>query len=418
MPKKSQSAVADFACCGRKCSIRITPSSDQGSQRIEGVNVLADPPHLSRHQRTTSTPPLSSSFRSSKPKTSNPSYHRNQQYSIVGLTNAAGTLVERYSYTAYGTLGIYDPSGTVRTTSTYANRYTYTGREFDADLNLYHFRARWYDPSTGGFVSRDPLGYVDGMSLYRGYFGITNLDPLGREVWIVVRAFGNSSCGEAIWNNSAHLAGYQSHFYLVVKRADGLYYSFSFHPDCWAKGMWDANRENKSRIWCNDPKNLMGGSLPEAMYSWYLIEDGLGKEEELIESILTWGLENGVGFEIGGHKRLGPDRDGNEQSIGSSYHSPNTDWNDGRLDCPYQVGGTNCAWWSHSMLKKCNIKSNGPVSLAIGRLNLSVGSTVHLPSTTQIENTQRRTIDWGGYTFDWREFVNSVCPRGGFYVGP
>ncbi|MBL8855511.1 MAG: hypothetical protein JNK57_16205 [Planctomycetaceae bacterium] len=30
-----------------------------------------------------------------------------------------------YSYTAYGTLGIYDPSGTVRTTSTYANRYTY-----------------------------------------------------------------------------------------------------------------------------------------------------------------------------------------------------------------------------------------------------------------------------------------------------
>ncbi|MBL8891621.1 MAG: RHS repeat-associated core domain-containing protein [Planctomycetaceae bacterium] len=107
-------------------------------------------------------------------------YHRNQQYSIIGLTNAAGTLVERYSYTAYGTLGIYDASGTVRTTSTYANRYTYTGREYDADLNLYHFRARWYDPSTGGFISRDPLGYVDGMSLYRGYFGVKDVDPNGR----------------------------------------------------------------------------------------------------------------------------------------------------------------------------------------------------------------------------------------------
>ena len=106
-------------------------------------------------------------------------FHRNQQYSIIGLTNAAGTLVERYSYTAYGTLGIYDASGTVRTTSTYANRYTYTGREWDPDLNLYHFRARWYDPSTGGFISRDPLGYVDGMSLYRGYFGVTFLDPTG-----------------------------------------------------------------------------------------------------------------------------------------------------------------------------------------------------------------------------------------------
>jgi RHS repeat-associated protein len=106
-------------------------------------------------------------------------YHRNQKYSIIGLTNAAGTLVERYSYSAYGTLGIYDPSGTVRTNSTYANRYTYTGREYDPDLALYHFRARWYDPATGGFISRDPLGYVDGMSLYRGYFGVSNADPEG-----------------------------------------------------------------------------------------------------------------------------------------------------------------------------------------------------------------------------------------------
>jgi len=144
--------------------------------------VLADPPHLFPHQRTPSPPPLSSScssYRNSKLKTSNPCNHRNQQYSIVGLTNAAGTLVERYSYSAYGTLGIYDANGTVRTTSTYANRYTYTGREYDPDLNLYHFRARWYDPATGGFISRDPLGYVDGMSLYRGYFGVNKLDPLG-----------------------------------------------------------------------------------------------------------------------------------------------------------------------------------------------------------------------------------------------
>jgi RHS repeat-associated protein len=106
-------------------------------------------------------------------------YHRNQQYSIIGLTNAAGTLVERYTYTAYGTLGIFAADGTVRTISTYANRYTYTGREYDADLNLYHFRARWYDPATGVFISRDPLGYVDGMSLYREYFGLGGADPLG-----------------------------------------------------------------------------------------------------------------------------------------------------------------------------------------------------------------------------------------------
>jgi len=118
-----------------------------------------------------------------RPQTSQTYYHRNQQYSIVGLTNAAGTLVKRFTYSAYGTLGIYAANGTVRSSSTYANRYTYTGREWDGDLRLYHFRARWYDPATGGFVSRDPLGYVDGMSLYRGYFGVRGVDPSGTQWW-------------------------------------------------------------------------------------------------------------------------------------------------------------------------------------------------------------------------------------------
>jgi len=73
-----------------------------------------------------------------------PGYHRNQQYSIVALTNAAGTLVERYTYTAYGTLSFHAADGTVRSSRSYNDRYTYTGREYDPDLGLYHFRARWY----------------------------------------------------------------------------------------------------------------------------------------------------------------------------------------------------------------------------------------------------------------------------------
>jgi hypothetical protein len=65
-------------------------------------------------------------------------------------------LVERYTYSDYGTLGIYAANGTVRTSSTYANRSTYNGREWDAELKLYHFRARWYriekQYCIGGFV--------------------------------------------------------------------------------------------------------------------------------------------------------------------------------------------------------------------------------------------------------------------------
>jgi RHS repeat-associated protein len=106
-------------------------------------------------------------------------YHRNQQYSIVGLSDAAGTLVERYAYTAYGELTILAPDRTLRATSSFQNRYTYTGREWDAGLSLYYFRARWLDPKAGRFIGRDPLGYVDGMGLYGAYFAVRVTDPSG-----------------------------------------------------------------------------------------------------------------------------------------------------------------------------------------------------------------------------------------------
>ena len=106
-------------------------------------------------------------------------YHRNQQYSIVGLSDAAGTLVERYAYTAYGELTILAPNRTARATSSFQNRYTYTGREWDPTLRLYYFRARWLEPKAGRFIGRDPLGYVDGMGLYQIYTRLNRIDPSG-----------------------------------------------------------------------------------------------------------------------------------------------------------------------------------------------------------------------------------------------
>ena len=42
-----------------------------------------------------------------------------------------------------------------------------------------YFRARYYSPQLGQFISRDPLGYVDGMSQYRGNFVPGGVDPGG-----------------------------------------------------------------------------------------------------------------------------------------------------------------------------------------------------------------------------------------------
>ena len=42
------------------------------------------------------------------------------------------------------------------------------------------YRARYFDTNLGRFISRDPLGYVDGMGLYNGYFAQKfGMDPKG-----------------------------------------------------------------------------------------------------------------------------------------------------------------------------------------------------------------------------------------------
>ena len=50
-------------------------------------------------------------------------------------------------------------SATALTASLVNNRHTYTGREWDEQLAMYHYRARMYDPTAGRFCSRDPIGY-------------------------------------------------------------------------------------------------------------------------------------------------------------------------------------------------------------------------------------------------------------------
>jgi len=92
-------------------------------------------------------------------KNHQPRFNRNQQYSITAVSDGGGAVVERYAYSAYGQVTIADASGSVISNSAIANRYTYTGREWDEGLSLYHYRARMYDAVAGRFVSRDPIGY-------------------------------------------------------------------------------------------------------------------------------------------------------------------------------------------------------------------------------------------------------------------
>ena len=121
-------------------------------------------------------------------------YHANSLHSVAALTNQAGSVVERYSYTAYGSPTFHNADGTVATSqsSTVSNPFMYTGRRLDPETGLYYYRARYYNPALGRFISRDPIGYADCENLY-AYVGnrpTISLDPSGKSFLSWVNGFG------------------------------------------------------------------------------------------------------------------------------------------------------------------------------------------------------------------------------------
>ena len=88
------------------------------------------------------------------------------------LTNRAGSVVDSYSYQAYGIATHYGAGE--------PNSQQYTGREND-ETGLYYYRARYYHPTFGRFISEDPIEFGAGPNVY-AYVGgnpVSYADPLG-----------------------------------------------------------------------------------------------------------------------------------------------------------------------------------------------------------------------------------------------
>lgn len=75
--------------------------------------------------------------------------------STAGLTDPAGNVLEQIAYDSFG-----NSTGSLRT------RYGYTGRERDPDTGLMYYRARFYDPQLGRFISEDPIGLAGGINQF------------------------------------------------------------------------------------------------------------------------------------------------------------------------------------------------------------------------------------------------------------
>jgi RHS repeat-associated protein len=87
--------------------------------------------------------------------------------SVRGVADATGDVEVEMQYDAFGNSD-YAPSTTADDPADFLGRYRWAGQSYDDHTQLQYNNARWYNPSTGTWMSQDPLGFSAGDSnLYR-----------------------------------------------------------------------------------------------------------------------------------------------------------------------------------------------------------------------------------------------------------
>lgn len=77
--------------------------------------------------------------------------------SVIGATNSTDTTVRSQRFDAWG--------NKLASSGAAIPQYSYTGREPD-ETGIVYYRARYYNPATARFVSRDPIGLAGGINQY------------------------------------------------------------------------------------------------------------------------------------------------------------------------------------------------------------------------------------------------------------
>jgi RHS repeat-associated protein len=83
------------------------------------------------------------------------------QGTVRDLVNNSGIIQNHLRYDSFGKI-------VSQTASALTPRFAYTGREWDSEIGLYFYRARYYDPTVGRFIGEDPIGFAaSDANLYR-----------------------------------------------------------------------------------------------------------------------------------------------------------------------------------------------------------------------------------------------------------
>lgn len=99
-------------------------------------------------------------------------YHKDDLGSIRSLTDSSEVVQATYGYDVFGV--IKSETGAI------TNPYRYTGREWNSETGLYYYRARYYQPEVGRFMTKDPTAEMgENPYLYVENDPVSFVDPLG-----------------------------------------------------------------------------------------------------------------------------------------------------------------------------------------------------------------------------------------------
>ena len=110
-------------------------------------------------------------------------YLYNGHGDVVQVLDVNGIVVNSYSYDEWGNI--------TSKTETIENPIRYAGEYYDEESGLYYLRARYYDPTTGRFISEDSNegSITNPLSLNLYTYCINNpliyIDPTGNECWLI-----------------------------------------------------------------------------------------------------------------------------------------------------------------------------------------------------------------------------------------
>jgi RHS repeat-associated protein len=199
-------------------------------------------------------------------------YEADGMGSITSLTSSTGSIANTYTYDSFGNMT--NSTGSVR------NPFVFAGREYDSETNLYFNRARYYNPSTGRFISEDPIRFWGGMNFYGYVYNSPGnfIDPLGL-------------CGKSAANNDFTLGVRASgQTYSQCLAANSANYSLA--------GAFNQDSGTAKLVAGNDVASLLFGDASEGQAGLLLEEGGAHSVSAGIGTVGTMGRRTASVFDL------------------------------------------------------------------------------------------------------------------------